>query len=97
MFRLKISHLQASTILCQMLLPTLGSQSVYIYYLKLPRGLFPCLFFEDLEYLTEKNVKELNVCFVVLYSFYLKRFGLSKNAWRINGTCAKRRLCLRVQ
>ena len=35
MFRLKTSHLQVSTILCQMLLPTLGSQSVYIYYLKL--------------------------------------------------------------
>ena len=35
MFRLKASHLQASTILCQMLLPTLGSQSVYIYYLML--------------------------------------------------------------
>ena len=35
MFRLETSHLQASKILCQMLLPTLESQSVYIYYLKL--------------------------------------------------------------
>jgi len=35
LFRLKLSHLQASTIPCQMLLPTLGSHSVYIYYLML--------------------------------------------------------------